>query len=178
MQDHADDPAWLNKYETKLISHHMILADPAYPYGSVLEGSHIVVSGMCISFVKLAGPPQEGSGFHLACTLDKSPVFHCSCCNPRPGEERKAAREKFMYEADHHICMVVMGDAWRVGEEYDRHDGICDLVVLRAYEEEGTYERVGFVRVQKEWFGSAKTIPEMHEIWDGLGWERRELKLI
>jgi hypothetical protein len=178
MQDHAKDPTWLQKYEPKLNSHHMILADPAYPYGDVLEGSHIVVSGTCIGFMKLLNSLKDDEGFHLNAVLDQSPLFECSCCIPRPDEERKAASEKFNSEADHHICMFLMGDAWRVGDEYDSHKGFCDLLVLRACEEAGTYEKVGFVRVEKEPFGNTKTLAEAHETWDGLEWERRELKLI
>lgn len=178
MQDHAKDPAWRNKYEPKLISHHMILADPAFPYGGVLEGSHITISGTCIGLMKLVKSLKDEGAFYLNFCLDQSPVFDCSCCIPRPKEERKAASEKFNNEAEHHICMILMGDAWRVGNSYDSHKGFCDLVVLKACDEDGTYERVGFVRVQKETFGSAKTTVEVHEIWDGVEWERRELKLI
>jgi hypothetical protein len=180
MQDHVKDPTWLNKYEPKLISHHIILADPVYPYGSVLEGSYIIISGICIGLMELANTfsYDKNHGFHLNMCLDQSPVFDCSCCTPRPEEERKAASEKFSGEAEHHTCMILMGDAWRVDEEYNRHKGFCDLVVLKACGEEGTYERVGLVRVQRAHFGNAKTIAEAHEIFDGFEWERRELKLI
>jgi hypothetical protein len=180
MQEHAKDRAWLNKYEPQLISHHMILADPAYPYGSVLEGSHVTISGTCMGLMKLANALsyQKDHGFDLNFGMDQSPVFDCSCCIPRPEEERKAASEKFTSEAEHHICMILMGDAWRVDEEYNHHKGVCDLVVLRACGEEGTYERVGFVRIQKEHFGNAKTIAEAHEVFDALEWERKELKLV
>jgi hypothetical protein len=179
MQDHAKDRTWLNKYEPELISHHMMLADPAFPYGGVLEGSHIIISGTCIGLMKLANSLKDEQAFHLNFGLDQSPVFDCACCIPRPEAERKAASEKFNDEAEHHICMILMGDAWRVGDRYDSKRGICDLLVLRACEEEGTYQRVGFVRVQKEFFGSGKrTIEETHAIWDGLEWERRKLKLI
>ena len=180
MQEHSKDPTWLNKYEPKLISHHMILADPAYPYGSVLEGSHIVLSGTCIGLLTLATALayDKDTGFDLNFGLDQSPVFDCSCCIPRPEEERKAANEKFEGEVEHHICMILTGDAWRVDEKYAQYKGVCDLVVLRACVEEGTYERVGFVRIQKEHFGNVKTIAEAHEIFDGLDWARKELKLV
>lgn len=180
MQEHAKDPTWLNKYGLKLISHHMILADPAYPYGSALEGSYIIISGVCIGLMKLANSLRYdlNTSFHLNFVLDQSPVFDCECCIPRPEEEQKAASEKFNSEAEHHICMILMGDAWRVDEEYNQHKGVCDMVVLKETGEEGTYERVGFVRVQKEHFGNAKTIEEGHKTFDGLEWERRELKLV
>jgi len=176
---HAKDPTWLEKYEPKLISQQMILADPAYPYGSVLEGSNIVVSGMCMGLMELIDALRydKDHGFHLNLGLDQSPMFECSHCIKRPEEERKNAEEEFKAESEHHICMILMGDAWRVGKEYDQHEGVCDLVVLKACEEKGAYERIGFVRIQKETFGNSKTIAEAHEIFDGLQWERKELKL-
>ena len=169
MQDHAKDRTWLDIYEPKLISHHMKLADPAFPYSGVLEGSHITISGTCIGLMKLANSLKDEQAFRLNFGLDQSPVFDCTCCMPQPGEERKAASEKFNNEAEHHICMILMGDAWRIGDEYSSQRGICDLVVLRACEGQDTYQRVGFARVQKEFFGSGKrTIEETHRIWDGL----------
>ncbi|KAG0648754.1 hypothetical protein D0Z07_4765 [Hyphodiscus hymeniophilus] len=179
MQDHAKDPAWLEKYEPKLVSYHMVFGDPAYPYGSVREGSHIFVSGSCIGLMNLAESLNDESPFSLNIGMDSSPVFECTCCIQRPEEERKTASEKFSSEADHHLCMILMGDAWRTGPTYDQHKGICDLVILKAHgDEDGTYEKVGFVRVQKEYFGNSKTFDEVHEVWDGMAWERRVLKLI
>lgn len=178
MEDHAKDPTWLSNYEVKLVSHQMILADQACPYGSVVRGSNIVVSGMCIGLMKLAKSLNTEQGFCLNFGMDQSPVFDCSCCLPQPEEVRAEASQNFEAEADHHICMVLMGDAWRVLEEWDQHRGFCDLIILKSCEDAGTFERVGFARVQKEYFGNAKTISETNEIWDNVGWERRELKLI
>jgi hypothetical protein len=175
MQDHAQDPGWINKYQPKLISYHMVPSNTLKPYGGVLEGSHIVVAGSCIGFQKLSEAFNSEGKFSLRMVLDQSQMFDCPCCHPRPAEQQEADSAKFNNEIEHHVCMIVQGDAWRTGDKWSLDRGFCDLLVLKASPENNSFTRVGFLWIKQEMF---KKSVDLHSDFDALGWERRELKLI
>jgi hypothetical protein len=175
MQDHAQDPGWINKYQPKLISYHMVPANTLKPYSGVLAGSHIVVAGSCIGFQKLSEAFNSERMLSLRMVLDQSQMFDCACCHPRPAEKQEADLAKFNNEIEHHVCMIVQGDAWRIGDKWSLDRGFCDLLVLKASPENNSFTRIGFLRIKQDVFDKSVN---RHSIFDALGWERRELKLI
>lgn len=175
MQDHENDPSWINKYQVKLLSHYMVPVDPKDPYSGVCEGSYIVVEGSCLGFQGMVNLLQDDDHFHPVLVLDQSDIFDCHCCNPRDDDVQEKESANFEQEAEHHIFMIVQGDAWRVEESWCQDKGICDIIILKT-EEGGCYKRVGFMRLQSEKY--EEEVQEVHEAFNGAGWERRVLKLI
>lgn len=173
----APDPPWNNKYQPKLISHHMLLVDPSNPYGRVLEGSHILLEAACIGFQRLTkalGNQQQA--FQINPVLDQSLMFDCGCCRPRPQEVQEAESTKFNDEIEHHICMVVQGNSWTTDKTSNpEEEGFCDLLILKGSDEDDFFTRVGYLRVcLNSWTNPV----DPNGTFDALGWERRVLKLI
>ncbi|PLB53432.1 HET domain protein [Aspergillus steynii IBT 23096] len=171
MDGHSKDPAWINKYQPKLLSHNIILENPSHPYGRVLEGSSITLEGSCLGLMSLAkalGPRPE---FYIIPVLDEAQAFDCPCCAGRSDEDQKAEMAKIEGEIEHHVCMILQGDAWRVEEDWSRGRGFCDLLILKALGD-STFKRVGSMRINSD-----KPEPA-HAAFDALDWERRVLKLI
>lgn len=83
--------------------------------------------------------------FEVIIALDESQVFDCPCCAGRSDEDQKAEMEKLDGEIEHHICMILQGDAWRVKEDYDPLRGFYDLT-LKALGDR-TFKRVGAMRI-------------------------------
>ncbi|EAW14081.1 putative HET domain protein [Aspergillus clavatus NRRL 1] len=177
MQGHADNPFWIKRYQPRLVSHHMILADPSRPHGVLQEGSHIVIEGSCIGVQKLTGALFDQDAFHVTMVLDQSQMFDCPCCSPRPEETQRADLAEFNSQIQHHVCMIVQGDAWRVQESWSAERGFCDLLVLKTTERGDAFARVGFFRLQKKAVWGEEKV-DSHAIFDALPWERRELKLV
>lgn len=173
----APDPSWNNKYQPKLVSHHMVLADPSNPYGRVLEGSHILLEASCIGFQKLTkalGNQQQA--FRINPVLDQSLIFDCGCCRPRPQEVQQAESTKFDDEIEHHICMVVQGNSWKTDKASNaEEEGFCDLLILKGSDEDEFFTRVGYLRVC---INSWTNPVDPNGTFDALGWERRVLKLM
>ncbi|KAI9040727.1 putative HET domain protein [Aspergillus affinis] len=170
MEEHCKDPAWINKYQPKLLSHSVILEDPSNPYGRVLEGSSITLEGSCIGFTSLAKALGPTPHFQVIPLLDESQAFDCQCCAGRSDEDQETEM-KIKGDIEHHICMVLQGDAWRVQEEWNPHRGFCDLLMLKALGDM-TFKRVGMMRI------STQDPEPAHAAFDALDWERRELKLV
>jgi hypothetical protein len=172
MQEHAKDPSWLKKYQPRLVSHHITLADPQHPYGHVLDSSHILVKGSCIGLKTLTRELRGKEDFRLTLVLDQSQMFDCSCCSPRSADTQKTDEDKFSSEIEHYFCMVIQGDAWRVEEGYDSRRGFCDLLILKSLDEAEVLMRVGILRI------SVASSTDPHTAFDALPWERRKLKLV
>ncbi|RHZ71951.1 hypothetical protein CDV55_108175 [Aspergillus turcosus] len=172
MQEHAKDPSWLRKYQLRLVSHHITLADPQRPYGHVLDSSHVLVEGSCIGLKTLTRKLQGKEDFNLTLVLDHSQLFDCSCCSPRSADTQKADLDEFSSEIEHYFCMVIQGDAWRVEEGWDSRRGFCDLLLLKALGEAEVLMRIGSMRIS---LGSST---DPHTAFDALPWERRKLKLV
>lgn len=168
MWEHAKDPSWLDKYQLRLVSHHLNLADPQRPYGHVLNGSHILVEGSCVGLKALT---RNLSGHGLTLVLDQSQIFDCSCCIPRSADTQEADLDKFGSDIEHYFCMVIQGDAWRVEEGWNPHRGFCDLLILKSLHEVEVLMRVGVLRI------SVGSLTDPHSEFDALPWERRKLRL-
>jgi hypothetical protein len=172
MQGHAKDSSWLNKYQPRLVSHHITLADPQRPYGHVLDSSRILVEGSCIGLKTLTRNLHGNEAFGLTLVLDQSQIFDCSCCIPRSADTQKADLDKFSSNIEHYFCMVIQGDAWRVEERWNPHRGFCDLLILKPLDEADALLRVGVLRV------SVGSLTDPHTAFDALPWERRKMKLV
>ncbi|GIJ98500.1 hypothetical protein Aspvir_000617 [Aspergillus viridinutans] len=172
MQEHAKDPSWLKKYQPRLVSHHITLADPQSPYGHVVDGSHIFVEGSCIGLKTLTRNLRDKEAFGLTLVLDQSQIFDCSCCVPRSADTQKADQDKLGSEIEHYFCMVIQGDAWRVEEGWNPHRGFCDLLILKPLDDAEVLVRVGTLWIT---VGSST---DPHTAFDALPWERRKLKLV
>ncbi|KAF4272903.1 hypothetical protein CNMCM8812_008258 [Aspergillus fumigatus] len=168
MWEHAKDPSWLDKYQLRLVSHHLNLADPQRPYGHVLDGSHILVEGSCVGLKTLT---RNLSGHGLTLVLDQSQIFDCSCCIPRSADTQEADLDKFGSDIEHYFCMVIQGDAWREEEGWNPHRGFCDLLILKSLHEVEVLMRVGGLRI------SVGSLTDPHSEFDALPWERRKLRL-
>ncbi|EAW18788.1 putative HET domain protein [Aspergillus fischeri NRRL 181] len=172
MRGHAKDSSWLDKYQPRLVSHHITLADPQRPYGQVLDSSHILVEGSCIGLKTLTRNLRGNEAFGLTLVLDQSQIFDCSCCIPRSADTQKADLDKFSSDIEHYFCMVIQGDAWRVEEGWNPHRGFCDLLILKPLDEVEVLMRVGVLRI------SAGSLIDPHPEFDALPWERRKLRLV
>lgn len=147
---------WTAEFEPKLIDHHIILDDPAQPFGAVREGSYIVIEGTCLEALELPklrdAMLEEGWARvnNPIVIMDKSNAFDCPCCRHQPaprtssntndntGEEGRQQEPR--NEAHFDICMILLGDALH------RSSGYVDLLALRWVDREGrTAERAGLV---------------------------------
>ncbi|GFF91017.1 hypothetical protein IFM47457_08693 [Aspergillus lentulus] len=172
MQGHAKNSSWLNKYQPRLVSHHITPADPQCPYGHVLDRSCILVEGSCTGLRTLTRNLHGNEAFSLTLVLDQSQIFDCSCCTPRSADTQKADLDKFSSNIEHYFCMVIQGDAWRVEERWNPHRGFCDLLILKPLDEAEAPLRVGVLRV------SVGSLTDPHTAFDALPWERRKMKLV
>jgi len=186
LEDQAKDPSWIERYGPKLVSEHIILRDEREPYGNVMEGSHIVLSGLTLGFHALIdwlkGENNEPKMFRITFVLDQSWMFDCPCCGEKhSSEERKSLATNFQKDIEHHSCLILQGDGW------ETKDGAVEIMVLRKREGKGDdeYERVGFLRLELEFYYKPRWENEdrsynkapVKETFDGMGWERRALKL-
>lgn len=75
---------WATTFDLELIEHNMKLQDVSQDYGSVLEGSYIIVKGSCIAReelgVLLQAVPHINTNMVIA--FDKSTAADCPCCRP------------------------------------------------------------------------------------------------
>lgn len=170
----ASDSAWAQKYQPEILSHHILHADPSDPYGNVLPGSHIVLDAACIGFNRLTSALKaDEESFRLRPILDQSLMFECICCRPRSAELQEAESEKFSREVDHHICAVLKIDDWATNGDSVRP---CICLILKASDGDDSYIRVGLSIVAPSPSMSKSVDPNL--AFDGLGWERRQLRLV
>jgi hypothetical protein len=164
--------SWAQKYQPKLVSHHMVLDNPSNPYGCVLEGSHIVLEAACIGFKKLTeGLESQQQAFQVRPVLDQSLMFDCSCCRPRSVEVQEADSTKFTREIEHHICIILRVDGW------DTENGgeSSLLLILKGSDKGDSFTRVGYLTVNLNCWNKP-VAPS--GTFDALGWETRRLKLV
>jgi hypothetical protein len=169
----VSDSAWAQKYQPELISHHILHADPPNTYGNVLPGSHIVLDAACIGFKTLTSAfKDDEQSFSVRPILDQSLMFECICCRPRPAEVQEADSQKFAREIDHHICAVLKIDDW--AKETDEV-GPCVCLILKASDGDDSYTRVGLMIIAPSSWNKPVNPSGM---FDGLSWERRQLRLV
>jgi hypothetical protein len=203
LDSQAENPAWIERYGLKLLSHQIIPRDLANPnpYGSPAPGSNIILEGSTIGFSKLSKwfEASDPRIFHPTFVLDQSWGFDCPCCrNQHDASEHEAEAGKF--KKDHHICLIIQGDGWIDQESAvemlvlrristlrdappDAEEGIARLSVTD--EDIEGYERVGILRLQMDisyrliWENKEKTFDRvtLREAFDGMGWERKVVKL-
>ncbi|KAJ5625778.1 HET domain protein [Penicillium lagena] len=164
--DITSDFMWLQKYQPKLVSHHIILADPSNPYGNVLQGSQIALEAACIGFKNLTDSFKvQEQGFQVRPVLDQSLLFDCSCCRPRPDEVQEADSSKFNQEVEHHVCIIL-----KFGDLDVKTGGVgsCLCLILKGSDESDSFTRVGFLTVALN----------SRDQMDTMGWERRKVKLV
>jgi hypothetical protein len=181
MDDYALDPGWIERYGTKLVEHHIILQDPSNPYMGVLEGSYIVVEGACASISQLTKHLRGNDSFNITLGLDQSWAFDCPCCAPgledSPDKDEVEETKKVVNDTEHHICMILQGDAWRA------ENSMVDMLVLRwVDQDQNILERVGFLRLSHDQSGRGYAnkydpVP-IHEEFGAIGWERKVMKLV
>jgi hypothetical protein len=175
MEEHAREPAWIERYGVKLVEHHMKLRIPSKPYAGVLEGSYLVVEGACVTttqFLELA----KNDKFGVTAILDKANTFDCPCCGPKSPEEIANTSDK---PKEPHLpfdmVLILQGNAWREQESF------CDMLLLKwVNQEENTLERVGFARLRSEWpaYGQTYDAVATNEQFDAGGWVREVMKLV
>jgi hypothetical protein len=100
-------------------------------------------------------------------------MFECICCRPRSAELQEAESEKFSREVDHHICAVLKIDDWATKGDSVRP---CICLILKASDGDDSYIRVGLSIVAPSPSMSKSVDPNL--AFDGLGWERRQLRLV
>jgi hypothetical protein len=120
---------------------------------------------------------KDGHPFRVNFILGQSDFFDCPRCGPGRGEddERKVRKMKeTVTETLHRICTILQGDAWRK----QRSDGT--MLVLRAKDPaQDVFERVGYMRLYLDWVSNREHyLAFIHKEFDGMGWERREMKLV
>jgi hypothetical protein len=169
----ASDSVWAQNYQPELVSHHILNADPSNPYGNVLSGSHIVLDAACIGFKRLTSALEDDKElFRVRPILDQSLMFECLCCRPGATEVQEADSKKFNREIDHHICAVLKIDDWAAKTD---EVGPCVCLILKASDGDNSYTRVGLLTVAPD---SWNRPVNPSGTFDGLGWERRQLKLV
>lgn len=172
-ESQASDSTWAQKYRPELISHHILHVDPSNPYGNVLPGSHIVLEAACIGFKALTNAFKDNEqSFSVRPILDQSLMFECLCCRPRPAEVQEADSQKFTREIDHHICAVLRIGDWT--KDTDKV-GPCMCLILKASDGDDCYTRVGLMAIAPS---SWNKPVNPSGIFDGLSWERRQLRLV
>lgn len=165
-EDTTSECSWLQKYNPKLVSHHIAHADSSNPYGNVLQGSHIVLEAACIGFKKLTDSFKgQGPAFQVRPVLDQSLMFDCGCCRPRLDEVQEADSSKFNREIEHHVCIILKFNDMDVKTD---KVGSCFCLILKGSDDSDSFTRVGFLTVELN----------CREKVDALGWERRKLKLV
>ncbi|KAK8025397.1 heterokaryon incompatibility protein-domain-containing protein [Apiospora arundinis] len=177
---------WTAELEPKLIDHHILLEDPAQPYGAVLGGSYLVVEGTCLGALELPKLRdvmlEEGWALdnNPIVVLDKSSAFDCPCCHHRPSSSADEENnnntstegEKTRNEAHFDFCMILFGDVQRKPPSY------VNLLALRWVDRETRMaERVGLVAFQM-WKGNRDDVEAFREAFRAADTERMTLKLV
>lgn len=194
LEQQKREPEWIERYGPKLLSTQMIPMDASNPYQGAKEGSNITISASVISLSALleAIKPKNEEESRLFCgnlVLDQSWILDCPCCGPKhpSEEERKSEYKRFENGLEHHLCIILQSDGWKNGES------VVDLLVVRREEVESKkdeekevrYVRVGLMRLSLDfhykpvWENEDRSFnaKPVHEVFDGMGWKRRELKL-
>ncbi|CAJ2511168.1 Uu.00g067930.m01.CDS01 [Anthostomella pinea] len=182
MQDQALDASWIDEFGPRLLEQHMVLKDPSQPYGEVKEGLHLVLEACLVGLAKGLTVIRDHDIFHPTIVLDQSDAFDCPYCNPTQStdEGRREATRELDNSIEHHVCMIVQGDGWKGRES------VCEFLILRHMGEEGSYVRVGFGMpslghgYQAVWENEDKgfNAEPVRKLFGGMGWERRQIKLL
>ncbi|TGO16120.1 hypothetical protein BTUL_0032g00840 [Botrytis tulipae] len=140
--------------------------------------------------------------------LDQSPIFDCKCCGPRSDAVQESGMQEFEKRKDHYFAMYLSGDLdvesgdtdpWNVSrcadmlvlrmvdgrEEVGRGDENTDASVTTQRERFSgdvgiaRYERVGLLRLSFTSY-EKNSIDEasIQEKFDGVGWERKTIRLV
>jgi hypothetical protein len=170
---------WAAKFDLKLIEQHIKLQDASNVYGSVLEGSFIIIEGTCITkenFGQLSKDVYGDDGFDGPVVVyDKSNAADCPCCGPPGPEADKSSRdiseqhEKGDEVKDAHfdICLYLMADIWR-------EPAFVDMILLKWVDQEAQIA----MRVGMTVWNSEKPLESFREIFCAASWERLRLKLV
>lgn len=174
-------PAWINKHGPKLLDSHVETID-----SQVQPGAWMQLEASLLPFTKLTKwleEKNEPSLFGITFVLDQTWVFDCPCCGEQhTDEERAETAKKFTEEKECHVCMVIQGDGWA-----DK-DSVVEIVVLKKRDLRGEteeYERIGFLRLQLEyyykpvWQNEDESVKSgfVDEAFEGMGWERKTVRL-
>lgn len=161
---------WVEDHRPTLVEHHMILRFPGQPYMGVQKGSYIVLEGHCITFDQLiqsAGEDQD-KFFRATTVLDSSPIFDCPCCGPD-----KQGGEHIDNPSDIADLLMVLH-----GENWDDWRGHVDLLMLRTSRDDPmAFERSGLVRLSRRDCHGENEPADFARALDGLGFQRRVMKL-
>lgn len=140
--------------------------------------------------------------------LDQSPIFDCKCCGPRSDAVQETGIQEFEKRKDHYFAMYLSGDLdiesgdadpWKVSrcadmlvlrmvdgsEEMGRSDGDQDASVTAQREKFSgdagmvMYERVGLLRLSfTSYEKNSSEEALIQEKFDGVGWERKTIRLV
>lgn len=144
-------PEWAKRYELKLVDQHIRLREDSNPYMDVLEGSYIVVEGVCVSADEVES--LEWPKYSHTLIYDELGAF---CSNEDFAEFGKDKAETFVLALKGDPCNTLGCPAVMLLLKWT--DAKCT-----------TAQRIGMYVV------SSMT---SHEELDSLGWERKTLKLI
>ncbi|TGO69921.1 hypothetical protein BOTNAR_0005g00030 [Botryotinia narcissicola] len=179
------------------------VSHPLPEYSSLtLEVSLSSILHLCESF------QPEFPKYMINLVLDQSPIFDCKCCGPRSDAVQETGMQEFEKRKDHYFAMYLSGDLdVESGDKDPWNVSRCaDMLVLRMVDEGGEvgrgdentdasvtaqrervsgnagiarYERVGLLRLSFTSY-EKNSIDEasIQEKFDGVGWERKTIRLV
>ncbi|KAJ4351485.1 uncharacterized protein N0V89_006828 [Didymosphaeria variabile] len=175
---------WLAQFDLKFIRSEMILQSPRNTYGTVMEGSHIVVEGACITKSGFSHLQQTDIFTRGNLAFDNGNKEPCSC-NLSLVEEIEAvliagtdmiaigSREEFTCGDSHcDFYLFLLGDCW-----YSRRQAVIDLLLMSWVSRGAAVaKRVGYAKILLE-------LPdeELETVSDRIcaaDWKRMELRLV
>jgi len=178
---------WAAKFDIELVEHLIKLQDESNPYGTVLEGSYIVIKGTYITADehRRLSKQLDNIGFDgQSIGLDKSNAFSCPCCGPRGPDDLgdgsdedddddfdPRGRKRDYGDPHYDLCLFLFSDVWH------NPGGFVDLLLLRWTDKDKKIaERVGLSRITIwEHEGPRESFCEKFLAAD---WKRAELKLV
>lgn len=164
---------WLEQYKPRFIENNILLKHPLNPYMGVLEGSHLLVDGNCLShsLVKLY---ESGSGSANLVLCDLRP-------DTSDDENLPYSMDKLVLDGRDFFFMQLR---WRSPNE-NHPSSIRVLAILRqaTHKSSTAFRRLGIatidVREVAGYVGDIfKTPMSLEESYASLSWKRQTLKLV